>query len=70
MNAKRQAGLENRKKLKAALKPTQRNRNLLVHCKHCGFKFNTSRLQITTVLELHGEIMCCCCAKAMSYPKF
>lgn len=44
----------------------QVNRNLLVRCDHCGFKFNTSKTQIEIVLMNHGRIECCNCARSMT----
>lgn len=46
--------------------PRQTNRNLKVWC-DCGFKFNTSRTQIETVLNNHGLILCPNCQEAMNH---
>lgn len=53
-------------KMNFSSQPRQVNRNLLVKCEHCGFKFNTSRTQIELVLAQHGEIPCCSCANPMT----
>lgn len=55
-------------KMNFGLQPKQTNRNLLVKC-DCGFKFNTSKMQIELVLAQHGEIICCSCANPMEYPQ-
>lgn len=47
----------------------QVNRNLKVWCNDddCGFKFNTSKMQILKVLESAGEISCPGCGQAMFF---
>jgi hypothetical protein len=47
------------------------NRSLKVYCpasKQCGFKFNTSAMQINKVLVNHGEISCSNCGRSMVTP--
>ena len=44
----------------------QSNRQLKVWCE-CGFKFNTSRLQIEKCVSIHGGIMCPCCTNFMKF---
>ena len=47
-------------------KKQQSNRQLKVWC-DCGFKFNTSRLQIEKCVAITGGIMCSCCTNFMKY---
>lgn len=48
------------------------NRNIKVWCpatSDCGFKFNTSRAQIASVIERMGEISCSGCGRSMRVTK-
>ncbi len=45
------------------------NRNIKVFCMACGFKFNTSRKQITVVLDKKGQMECPGCDEDMDWEK-